>query len=60
MNENVASKPKLTISSSAYFGIHWCRRGYTEAQELERQNLSTSPLQSQLSFCRASVMVQMV
>lgn len=46
MNENVASKPKLTIRFVEYFGIHWSRKGYTEPQELERQNLSTSPLQS--------------
>lgn len=53
MNENVASEPKLTIQFCEYFGIHWSRRGYTEAQELERENLFTSPLPSQLSFCRA-------
>lgn len=37
MNENVASKPKLTIEFCECFGFHRSGRGYTEAQELERE-----------------------
>lgn len=46
------------LSALAFIGLKedvWKHQNYRE----EKKNLSTSPLQSQLSFCRAPVMTQM-
>lgn len=62
MNENFATKTKLAMW---FFWVFWhslvWKKIYGASKITQkRQNLSTSPLQPQLSFCRAPVTVQMV